>query len=303
MSEAQAAPQAPAQQTQAQPNAQAAQPQGAGAAGTVGSQASPSPAKEAAQEAMRRHRLKVDGEEIEVDDEELKRGYGLQKVSTKRMQEGMAAKKQAEEFIKMMKDKGKLFEAIKNLGHDPRTLAEEYLANEIKLEMMDPRDRENMELKRQLQQIKEMDEMQKKAVEEKRVQVLKEKFTKEYEAQFVEALKASSLPPTKETVQEMAKYIARSAKLGYKLSADEAAKLVKEDIEERHRKLYGESDAETLARLLGPDGLQKLREFELKKLKNPEAELVTPKEQPESLPKKRDGWRMSPREWREFNRK
>ena len=31
--------------------------------------------KEEAREAIRKHKLKVDGEDIEVDDEEMKRGY------------------------------------------------------------------------------------------------------------------------------------------------------------------------------------------------------------------------------------
>jgi hypothetical protein len=302
MSESQAAPQTATTQQTPQ-TTETAQSQGSGAQGAVGGQAG-NPISEAAKEAIRKHKLKVDGQEIEVDDEELKRGYGLQKVSTKRMQEGLAAKKQAEEFISMMKDKGKLFNAIQKLGHDPRKVAEEYLAEQLRDEMMDPREKELRDTKAELKRLQSLDEEQKKALEDKRIAVLRDKFSKDYNDQFVEALKASSLPPTKETVAEMAKYISRAAHIGFKMTAEEAAKLVKEDIEERHRRLYGEADPETLVRLLGDQGLQKIRQYDTSRLKNPEENLKTPQDQGELGQRKRNPTkRMTPAEWREFNRK
>lgn len=259
---------------------------------------------EAAAEAKRK--LKIDDEEI--DEEEVIKIYKERKkhqsVASKELNEGRAARKQAEEFISMMKDKGKLFDAIKKLGHDPRGLAEEYLASALQEEMMDPREREFRDAKNKLQKYEEMERQQREQVEQRRLAELKAKYAKDYEAQFVEALKGSQLPQTKAMVAEMAKYISRSAKIGFKMSPQEAASLVKEDIERATRSLYGSSDGETLLRLLGDDVAAKILQARGSKVKSPESGLTTPKDQDFS-PRERGApsKRMTSREWKEFNRK
>ena len=99
--------------------------------GQPNGQSSADAVKAAAQEAKRR--LKIDDQE--VDEDEVIKIYkdrkGHQQAANKILQEGKAARKQAEEFISMMKDKGSLMDAIKKLGHDPRRLAEEYLAESV----------------------------------------------------------------------------------------------------------------------------------------------------------------------------
>lgn len=275
---------------------------GAGGAGVSGG--SGDLMKDAAREAIRKHKLKVDGQEIEVDEDELKRGYSHQRAANKILQEGKAARKQAEEFVRLMKDEGSLFDAIKKLGHDPRKLAEKYLASQLEDEMLDPREKDFRATKAELQRYKELEKVQKDALEKQRDDSLKKKFSEDYSKQFVEALKTSSLPQTKEMVAEMAKYIHRAAKMQFQMTADEAAKLVKEDIENAHRNLYGNSDAEVLVRLLGDQGLQKIRAYDTARLKDPNAQLKTPTEQGEPRQRpKNTGKRMTTAEWRAFNRK
>lgn len=277
--------------------------------GVTGSQsgqaaATGNPIKEAAQEAIRKHKLKVDGEEIEVDDEELKRGYGHQKAANKKLQEGLAARKQAEEFVAMMKDKGKLFEAIQKLGHDPRRLAEEYLAAQLQDEVMDPRDKELRDTKAKLKQIEDMERQQREAIETKRNAALKAQYSEQYTQQFVAALQETSLPPTKPMVAEMAKYIGRAAQLGFKMTPTEAAQLVREDVQAAHQRLIGDTDGETLIKLLGEEVANKVRKWDTSRVKSPEQLLKTPNEQGEPNQRARSsGKRMSSKEWREFNRK
>lgn len=273
--------------------------------GAVGSEAS----KEAAREAIRKLKIKnADGAEEEVDEAEVIKVYrertGHQRAANKELQEGKAAKKQAEKFLQMMKDKGSLFDAIQKLGHDPRKLAEEYLAQVLEDELMDPRDKELKQTKTKLQQYEEMDKRQKEELAKRRDDELKKKFSEDYSKQFVEALKSTGLPPTKPMVAEMAKYIHRAAKINFEMTAMEAAKLVKEDMERAYSNLYGAADAETLVKLLGDGNLQKIRQYDTSRLKDPNAALKTPTEQGEPNQRsKANGKRMSPQEWREFNRK
>lgn len=295
----------PTSEQQTQTNTQANEPQGSGA--TPKAQGSTSEmVAEAAKEAVRKHKLKVDGQEIEVDEDELKRGYSHQKAANKILQEGKQAKKQAEQFLNMLKDKGQVLTALKKLGYDDkalRELSEEYLTETLKYEMLDERERKLIETEKKLRAYEEMEARQKKEAEETRLNEMKKKFSEEYSQKFVEALKESRLPANKTMVSEMAKYIHRASKIGFEMTPQEAAKLVREDVENAHRNLYGDVDAETLAKLLGEQGLQKLRSYDVSRLKDPNAQLKTPQEQAEPQVRKRDhSKRMTPQEWRMFNR-
>lgn len=295
----------PTSEQQTQTNTHANESQGSGA--TPKAQGSTSEmVAEAAKEAVRKHKLKVDGQEIEVDEDELKRGYSHQKAANKILQEGKQAKKQAEQFLNMLKDKGQVLTALKKLGYDDkalRELSEEYLTETLKYEMLDERERKLIETEKKLRAYEEMEARQKKEAEETRLNEMKKKFSEEYSQKFVEALKESRLPANKTMVSEMAKYIHRASKIGFEMTPQEAAKLVREDVENAHRNLYGDVDAETLAKLLGEQGLQKLRSYDVSRLKDPNAQLKTPQEQAEPQVRKRDhSKRMTPQEWRMFNR-
>lgn len=283
------------------PKAEAAKPTGASGAPT--DKVTSNSVSEAAKEAIRRHKVKVAGEEIEVDEEELKRGYSHGKAAAKAMSEATRLRKQAETFVNMMKDPTKLREALVKLGHDPRKLSEEYLAEALSEELMDPKDKELKITKTKLQQMEEMDRLQKEAVARKRDEALKAKYSKDYSEQFVEALKTTQLPPTKHAVAEMAKYVYRAAEIGMQLTPKEAALLVKQDMEKIVRTAISESDGETLVKLLGEEAANKLRQWDTSRVKDPNAALKNP-EPPGPRKERRDPTkRMTTQQWREFNRK
>lgn len=223
-----------------------------------------------AEQAVKRYKVKVDNQEIEVDEAELLRGYSHQSAANKRFQEGQLAKQQVEQLINMMKDPDQFWQVAEKIGHkNTRELAEKLLIKQLQEEQMDPRDKELRDAKARLKEIEDLDRQQKEALEAKRLEEVKAHYMKEYEESFISALKSENLPATKGTVAEMAKYISRAAKLNYKLTAQQAAKLVAEDIQTAHRNLIGVSDAETLLKLLGDDVANKIRQHDLKKLKNP----------------------------------
>lgn len=263
------------------------------------------PAKEAAKEAIRKHKLKVDGQEVEVDDEELKRGYTHQRAANKKLQEGLKAKKQAEEFITLMKNPEKVREVMEKLGYTRqqiREMSEKFLTAELEEEMLDPKEKELRATKKQLDDYRAKEKAEKERIEKQRDDELRAKFSKDYEATFVDAIKTVGLPPTKGMVAEMAKYIRRAADLKYELTPADAAKLVKEDVESSYQRLFGEADAEILVKLIGEQGLQKVRGYDTSRLKDPAANLKTPEHQAETSRKREQSKRMTPAEWRAFNR-
>lgn len=259
--------------------------------------------KDAVQEAIKKFKVKVDGQELEVDEGELLRGYSHQKAANKILQEGRQARKQAEEFLSMMKDPERFYEVAKQLGHDPRALSEKYLVSQLEEEMMDPREKEFRQMKKKLQAVEDMERKQREAVENARLEEMKSKYVKDYETQFTQALQESNLPPTKAMVGEMAKYISRSAKIGFKMEPKEAAQLVKEDIQKAQMSLIGNADGETLLKLLGDDVAKKILQARGAKVKQPG--FNTPIEQGERREiqsTNKGNRRMSAKEWAEFKR-
>lgn len=272
-----------------------------------GPAASGNPVKDAAAEAIRKHKLKVDGQEIEVDEEELKRGYTHQKAANKKLQEGLKARKQAEEFVVAMRDPTKLVNTLEKLGWEPkqiRKVAEEYLAGVLEDEMLDPKDKELKTTKQRLQEFETKEKARKDQEESAHNEALKKKYAEQYSNEFIEALKTTGLPPTKDMVGDMARYIARAAKIKMPMTAIEAAKLVQEDVQNKNKHLFSNMNPADIIKIVGEDGLKKLREFDVSRIKDPNAHLKTPTEQGEVTRKKNsDASRMSPAEWRAFNRK
>lgn len=277
-------------------------------------QSSESTVKEAAAEAKRR--LKIDDEE--VDEEEVIKTYKQrrqhQQAANRELHEGKTLRKQAEEFVSMLKDPQKFWEVAKKMGHDPRTLSEKLLVTHIEEEMLTPEQKAQRERDRELeeyradrkkrdQEAEEAKQKQKRDAEEAEIQILRERFAKDYTEQFTKALSETNLPPTKQTVAAMARYIADAAKIKFKMTAKEAAQLVKEDILETQRRLLGDSDGEALINLLGEDVANKVRKWDTGRLRNPNPPRVAAEDQGKPRERRAPHKRMSPKEWREFNRR
>lgn len=259
--------------------------------------------KEAAIEAKRK--LKIDDQEI--DEDEVIKTYrerkGHQQAANKALQEGKALRRQAEEFVALLRDPDKVFDVLTKLGHDPRTLSEKKIVAVLEEEMLTPEQRQQRERDRELAQFKAADKARLEEAKNSQHQKLKEQFAQDYTKQFTEALAASNLPATGDTVARMANYIARAAEINFKMTASEAAQLVREDIRNAQLRLIGDTDGEMLIQLLGEDVANKIRKWDTGRLKSPEQPRVLPENQGVPRDKRAPHKRMTSKEWREFNRR
>lgn len=226
------------------------------------------PGETDAQYAKRMYKVKIEGKELEVDEDELIRGYQVRKVSEKYRREGEAAKKQAEEFVRLLKEDPIRLLKDPRIGHDVRKLAEEYLAGQLKDEMMDPKERELRDAKAKIKQFEDFEKKQKEEQELQKKEILRKKFTENYTQDIVKALDTSGLPRKPETVKRIANKMALALKIGENITASEATQLVKEDLIEESKSIYSASPAETLASLLGEENLKKIREWDISRLKS-----------------------------------
>lgn len=232
--------------------------------------------KEAAREASRK--LKIGDQEI--DEDEVIKTYQdrkkHQQVASRELNEGKQLRKQAEDFAAMLKDPEKFFEVAEKLGHDVRSLTEKKLARLLEDELMDPKDKEIKMTKARLAEYERRDQEEKDKAKADHNRAMEKKYATEYETQFLAALKDSELPATKPMIAEMAKYIGRGAELGFKMTAAEAASLVKEDLKMAQARLFKDGDIQTLLSILGDDFANKIRTHDISKLKSPEQFLTTP---------------------------
>lgn len=234
---------------------------------------SKSPIKESdAAKLVKKYKVKVDGVEAEVDEDELIRSYQLRKVSDKRLQEATQARKQAEEFVSLLKsDPIKLLKDPR-IGHDVKKLAEEYLMAELEQEMMSPEQRELKEAKSKLKSYEDMKAQQEKEMTERQEQELIKHYQQNYQKEIISALDKSGLPRTEATVARMINYMAQNLEKSYGLTADDVVELVKMDYIKDTKSLYAGVPDDVLLSILGDDIVKKVIKADLGRMKkNPAA--------------------------------
>jgi hypothetical protein len=252
----------------------------------------------AAQAEARKWKLKVNGKEREVTEEELLSGYNRAEAAEERFKEAAMTKKQAEEFVNMLKKDPIALLKDPRLGHDVRMIAEKYLLEQMQEEMLTPEQKELKEAKAKLKAYED----QKRAIEQEQMKArdkeLTEKYTADYSNQIIKALNENSLPKTEYTVKRIAYYMHLGLQKGLNLSASDVADKVKQDYINEQKALFAAADGGTLVQLLGEDAANKLRKWDVSRVKNPNAHAKTPEKQfiSDDTPKKTkkitiDEWR------------
>lgn len=251
---------------------------------------------------LKKYKVKVEGKDHEVTEEELLKGYSHGRAASRAMQEGKQLRKQAEEFIGLLKDEGKLWDVLQKLGHDPRILSEKYLGQWLEDQHMDPREKELRDAKSKIKAWEDAEKAKQEAVVKQRNEMLKAKYAQDFNKQFQDALDSSGLPKTKPMVAEMAKYIHRSAEMGYEITPQEAARMVKEDIQAAQSAIYRDMDGDALIQLIGEELANKVRKWDTSRIKTPEERLKTPQEQVRIERVREPGSKPSKKDWRKLNR-
>lgn len=225
------------------------------------------PEGEVAEAIAKKYKVKVNDVEEEVSEEDLVAGYQTRKASDAKFQEAAGLRKQAEQFVHLLKTDPVKLLTHPALGHDMRKLAEEYLGKQLQEELMDPKDKEIRDIKAKLAEHEEIKKAAEKEEQDKQANVVKEKYIGDYTKDIVSALEASGLPKSEVSVRRMAYYIYAGLKHGVNLPATNAAELVKQDYIKEQQALYGALDGDILLQLLGPEIAKKIRKYDVEKLK------------------------------------
>lgn len=220
------------------------------------------PETQATTEAKRKLKVKVDGEEVEVDEDEITRDYQKYKASDKRFQEAAALRKQAEreraevETLLRRAAEGDL-SWIKQIAPEDkvRSWAEKELLEVIEWEQLPDAEKRAIAAERKAKELESRVNEITQIKEREQASVLEEKAFQEIDAQIVEALQEFSYTKSKVSLP---RFIMRIAEQMY-ASLDEpsnpdapTAPLTAKDARDRAWKGYV-ADAREVISLLPPD--------------------------------------------------
>ena len=228
--------------------------------------------QEVMEEVARKLKLKIDGEETEYDlsnEEQLKKDLQLSRAAQKRMQEASEVRRQAEDFINQLKKNPKALLTNPELGINFRELAEDYLAEQLQEEMLSPEEKQQREMERRLKEYETQEQERKQKEEQQRMQELEQKYAEDFQTQIISALEGSGLPKSPKTIKRMAELQYISLQQGIEANPKDLVEMVRESYVNEIKDLFGQSDGETLLKLMGDDVAKKIRQSDLKRVKKP----------------------------------
>lgn len=257
--------------------------------------AAPTPAQ------LKKYKLKVDGEEFEEeidlnDETAMVTRLQLAKAAQKRMAHAKEQTQKAREIVKAFEEDPESM--LHRLGPKGRELAEKFLLEQLKSEMMSPDEKELHDLRKERAQRLEMEKKQKELEEMSAREKQEYQYAQEFQATIIGALKKMELPTSPSLVKRTAEVLKKNLDLGLDLTIDQLAAEVKAETLGYLKSIVKDADGESLLSLLGPDMAKKIRMHDIQKLKEKQGEVFqrqtakstsTPRE--ESRPMSMDEWK------------
>lgn len=214
----------------------------------------------------RTYKVKIDGNEVDVDEDELLKGYQSTKSAQQRFNEAAMMRKQAEEFIKLAKADPKKLLTHPDIGLDLQAFANAILQEQLEEQLLSPEEKELRDTKRKLAEF----EAAQRQAEEARQQEELDKYTQMYEQQYTEkiigALETSGLPKTEYTVKKIAEKMLIAAEHGFDVEPADVIEFVKNDYMNDIKALFGSANEDILLSMLGDDVAKKVVRGHLKKV-------------------------------------
>lgn len=226
----------------------------------------------------RKYKVKVNGEEIEVDEDELTRGYQIRKASDKAFQEAAEMRKKADAFFNALKDDNKLGEILQALGKDPRAMAENYLAQVLEYEMLSPEQKRIKELELQNQRLTQTERERQIKIQQAQEERAMSSKADALQKSIVETLpKYADLPQDSDTVRvvisQMRKAILAQQHLPEELRMEVTPESVMDSVRETlggtYQRKVSSMTPEQLEKYIGKQKLDEYRVWQLGQLKNP----------------------------------
>lgn len=255
-------------------------------------------------------KVKVDGKEELVDEDELLRTYAKAKGAEAKFREAAEMKKQVEQFMEAFKKDPLQLLMQDGLPIDRKSLGEKLLLAELEREMMDPRDLKLKEYEAKLKDVESKEQAAQREAEERQTEQKRELKRQEISEMFSKAMESSPLSKDPETaavaMRDMAMMLRAAKERGIEVAPEELAKHAESRYHKGMYALANRLEGEDLISFLGEDVVKKIRKADLTRLKANDQTVKTHKndswESADSSSKKSPS-RVDPYEARERARK
>lgn len=269
-------------------------------------------------EAIRKFKLVIGGKEQEVDEKTLISMAQMGEGARQKFNQAALMRKQAEDFVRMLKTNPEQVLAHPDIGLDVREWAEKFLYERLKQEQLSPEERERVELKKRVEQMEGEKKEQERLAQEAKFKEAQEHFRENLQNDIIKVLDQSGLPKTPYTIRRMAHHMLESRMAAQKYYEETGVKveplgpadvvdLVMNDYIDEHNQLLGALPGDKLLSILKEDVRKKIREAELAAMKGGTKvpQPVPAGEQPPANPAREQPAKkgLTMQEWRERNRK
>jgi multidrug efflux pump subunit AcrA (membrane-fusion protein) len=218
------------------------------------------PGETKAETVARMYKVMVDGQELEVDEKELTRGYAHNKAASKRMEEAAMSRKEAESVLRMFKDSPR--QAMQRLGIDVRNLAEEVIQEELNDAMLSPEAKELRKYKAELERYQSSEKQAREQYEAEQLAKQEAQYTEQLQSQIVSTLDTAGLPRTERTVSRIAYYMQSALNAGFpNVSPADVIEYVKKDHIDDIKSTLGALNEDQIAAFLDAETIKKVNRY------------------------------------------
>lgn len=215
------------------------------------------PGETQAETMARMYKVTVDGEEMEVDEEELRKGYAHNKAAQRRMQEAAMSRKEAEQVLRTFKENPR--EAFRLLGQDARAFAEQVIQDELSEALLSPQDRELRDYKRELEKYQTSEKAAREQYEREQQESEMARYTEQVQTQIVGVLDTAGLPKTERTIGRIAHYMQAAMSAGYNnVTPADVIDYVKNDYITDFKSFMGSMSEDQIKMFLGEDVVRRV---------------------------------------------
>ena len=236
---------------------------------------------------VKKFKLIVDGQDLELDEENVVKYAQKGAKADKELREVAQARKQLEEALSLLQQDPR--QVLEALGLPVNELAKQWVNEEIEKQLMDPKERELLEAKKQLEQYEKekltIAEQQKEQEIQKVAQYIEQKITNLTQ----EALKATGLPVSGTLIKQTAALIQEAFQAGIpieEIDHNALAQMVKEENLNLLKSLTSDVDEEAIVDLFGEELALKINRGYAKKAGNKQQKVV-PMQQKKQEPTKK----------------
>jgi hypothetical protein len=279
-----AAPSTPAAPTLSSPaapsNTGSEAPSSSPSSAAPASSGSPSPAADFdfTQHLDKPIKFKVNGVDKELPLAKVIQDFQKAEAANERFNKAAELEKQIaarEELFK--KDPRK---ALQEMGHNPTEVAQQWLEDYLKEQEMSPEQKELNELRKWREDQERTQKEQAESKQQQEFQAQVEARREELETNVIEAIEKVGLWKDVSTVQQIAAYMGEAFESGMDITPEMAARLVKRDQQNYSKSMYGNLNGEQLFQILGEDGIKKIKEYDLSRVKVPNQQSAEKKPAP-----------------------